>query len=205
MELEADNPSPLAPDWCCPPSILTQDPRGIRRLDIWKPLVSLVAYLSKYLQHQIMNFLHGPVSWNVLIHINLFLLWLTVRDKPKLFLQCQRSITDENMNLSSIFTYLKRETTTKAYPSSIWCIVAFWGQFYLHGLTCILAWICNYIQYEIWDGITYLLPNFKGAAVEAWEWLTNFIPTIHWACDYLSMVMRELHQQHGSDLLSGTR
>ena len=28
----------------------------------------------------------------------------------------------------------------------------------------------------MWDEITYLFPNFNGAAVEVWEWVSNAIP-----------------------------
>ena len=28
---------------------------------------------------------------------------------------------------------------------------------------------------EIKDQITYLFPNFNGAAIEVWEWISNFI------------------------------
>ena len=28
----------------------------------------------------------------------------------------------------------------------------------------------------MWDEITYQFPNFNGAAVEVWEWISNFIP-----------------------------
>ena len=27
---------------------------------------------------------------------------------------------------------------------------------------------------KVWDGITYLYPNFNGATVEVWEWIGNF-------------------------------
>ena len=27
----------------------------------------------------------------------------------------------------------------------------------------------------MWDKITYPFPNFNGAAVEVWEWISNFI------------------------------
>ena len=40
------------------------------------------------------------------------------------------------------------------------------GPFYLHGLTLIPAWICNYIHYNVWDEITYPFLNFNGATVE---------------------------------------
>ena len=29
---------------------------------------------------------------------------------------------------------------------------------------------------KVWDEITYSLPNFNCAAIEVWEWLSNFIP-----------------------------
>ena len=28
------------------------------------------------------------------------------------------------------------------------------------------AWVSNYIHYNVWDEITYLLPNFNGETVE---------------------------------------
>ena len=50
------------------------------------------------------------------------------------------------------------------------------GPLYWHGLTLIPAWISNYIHYEVQDEITYPFPNFNGAVVEVWEWISNFIP-----------------------------
>ena len=47
--------------------------------------------------------------------------------------------------------------------------------FYKHGLTLIPAWISNYINYKVWDEITYPFPNFNGVTVEVWEWKSNFI------------------------------
>ena len=38
------------------------------------------------------------------------------------------------------------------------------------------AQISNYIQYKVWDRITYELPTFNGAAVGGCEWISNFIP-----------------------------
>ena len=38
--------------------------------------------------------------------------------------------------------------------------------FYQHGLTLILAWISNYIHYNVWDEITYPFLNFNGLTVE---------------------------------------
>ena len=42
-------------------------------------------------------------------------------------------------------------------------------------LILISVWIFNYINYEGWDGSIYPIPNFNGAAVEIWEWISNFI------------------------------
>ena len=48
-------------------------------------------------------------------------------------------------------------------------------------LTCInfyLEWINDYIHYKVWDEIINPFPTdsfFNGAAVEVWEWLSNFI------------------------------
>ena len=33
------------------------------------------------------------------------------------------------------------------------------GLFYKHGLTLILVWISNYINYKVWDEITYPFQN----------------------------------------------
>ena len=41
---------------------------------------------------------------------------------------------------------------------------------------------------EIKDQITYLFPNFNGAAIEVWEWISNFHPAFHRTCAYLSML-----------------
>ena len=38
------------------------------------------------------------------------------------------------------------------------------------------AWTSNHIHYKVWGEITYPFPNFNGAAVEVWEWKSNFIP-----------------------------
>ena len=40
---------------------------------------------------------------------------------------------------------------------------------------CVNPWLINYIHYKMWDEITYPFPNFNGAAVEVWEYLSNFI------------------------------
>ena len=34
----------------------------------------------------------------------------------------------------------------------------------------------NFIHYNERDEITYPFPNFNGATVEVWEWISNFIP-----------------------------
>ena len=49
------------------------------------------------------------------------------------------------------------------------------GLFYLQGLTLIPAWIINYTHYKVLDEITFPFPNFSGAAIEVWEWISNLI------------------------------
>ena len=48
--------------------------------------------------------------------------------------------------------------------------------FYWHGLIPVPAWLSNYIHDKAWDEITYPFPNFNGATVDVWEWISNFIP-----------------------------
>ena len=40
----------------------------------------------------------------------------------------------------------------------------------------------------MWDEITYPFPNVNGAAVEVWEWISNFHSTLYWTYDYLSIL-----------------
>ena len=54
-------------------------------------------------------------------------------------------------------------------------------------LALIPVWINNYIRFKMCDENTYPSPNCNGAAVEVWEWVSDFI-TFYWACDYLSML-----------------
>ena len=46
--------------------------------------------------------------------------------------------------------------------------------FYLYGLTP--TWISNHMPSIVGDEIIYTFPNLNGAAVEAWEWISNVIP-----------------------------
>ena len=52
------------------------------------------------------------------------------------------------------------------------------GHFYWRGLTLNPAWISNHTPSKlwVWDKITCPFPNFNGATVEVWEWISNFIP-----------------------------
>ena len=38
------------------------------------------------------------------------------------------------------------------------------------------AQLADYSHYEVWDEITYPVPNFNGATIDIWEWIGNFIP-----------------------------
>ena len=37
---------------------------------------------------------------------------------------------------------------------------------------------------KVWDVITYPFPNFNGATIEVWEWISNFIP--HFIMDVIT-------------------
>ena len=50
------------------------------------------------------------------------------------------------------------------------------GPFYQQGLTLIPGWRSNYIHNDVWNAITYPLPNSNGAAVDVWGLISNFIP-----------------------------
>ena len=45
-----------------------------------------------------------------------------------------------------------------------------------HGGQETSAWINNYIHYKVWNEITNPFPNFNGATVEVWEWISNIVP-----------------------------
>ena len=38
----------------------------------------------------------------------------------------------------------------------------------------------KWLQYNVWNEITYPFQNFNGAVVEVWEWIDNFIPYFTW-------------------------
>ena len=39
-------------------------------------------------------------------------------------------------------------------------------------------WRINYSHYKVWDRITCPFPNFNGATVDVWKWLSIFIPHV---------------------------
>ena len=51
-------------------------------------------------------------------------------------------------------------------------------------LTLISTWIGNHIPSKGWDEITYQFPTFSGCTVEAWKWISNFIP--HFMMDVIT-------------------
>ena len=64
-----------------------------------------------------------------------------------------------------------------------WYIEA-WDPLYQRGLTVISACISKHIHSKVWDEIAYPFPNFNGAIVEVWEWISNF--TQHIIMDVIS-------------------
>ena len=73
-----------------------------------------------------------------------------------------RAITDN---------YLRCEDTTLLNGVLLVCLWYIFGTW----ANLILAWSSNYIHYKVWHEISYPFPNFNGAAVEVWEWISNFI------------------------------
>ena len=61
------------------------------------------------------------------------------------------------------------------------------GPFYWHSLTLIPAWISNHTYHWMWDEITYPFPNFNGATVEVWEWVSNFciVEVWEWVSNFI--------------------
>ena len=89
------------------------------------------------------------------------LLWLQKADwYQRLFWNC-------GINYCNMIHVLKQDIWTGDINSR--------NPFYWHGLTLIPAWISNDMSNKVWDEITYPVPNFNGATVEVWEWISNFI------------------------------
>ena len=60
----------------------------------------------------------------------------------------------------------------------------FLGPILLTPLTYIAAWISNQMSSKVWDEITYRRPIFKGATIEVWEWISNYI--LHFIMDVIT-------------------
>ena len=58
------------------------------------------------------------------------------------------------------------------------------------GLFLLTPWKSNYIHNTAWDKISYSFPNFNGAAVEIWEWISNFIQ--HYIMDVITLACWDL-------------
>ena len=54
------------------------------------------------------------------------------------------------------------------------CFEGFVGHKGISSMLNLHVWT-HYIRYKVWDEITYPFPNFNGAAVDVWEWISNFI------------------------------
>ena len=58
---------------------------------------------------------------------------------------------------------LCRKSPRTPFINMDWRLIPLWMNSYI------------YIYYKVWDKITYPFPNFNCAAVEVWEWMSNFI------------------------------
>ena len=45
------------------------------------------------------------------------------------------------------------------------------------------------VSSKVWDEITYAFPNFNGATIEVWEWISN--STSHFIMDLITYPCRE--------------
>ena len=57
----------------------------------------------------------------------------------------------------------------------MWSVYDSWGPFSLSDLTWTPACKNNHMPSNVWDVITYPLPNCNGIAVEVWDWISNYI------------------------------
>ena len=46
--------------------------------------------------------------------------------------------------------------------------------------TLLPAWINGFTHHKVWNEVPYSFPNLNGAAVQAWKWMSNFIPHFTW-------------------------
>ena len=53
-----------------------------------------------------------------------------------------------------------------------------WGLFLLTSIDFNPSTDKELRHYKVWDEITYPFPNFNGATVEVWKWISNFIPNL---------------------------
>ena len=50
------------------------------------------------------------------------------------------------------------------------------GRFCWYRLTFILAWVRNHMASNVWNEVTYPIPNFNDVTIEVWELISNCIP-----------------------------
>ena len=46
--------------------------------------------------------------------------------------------------------------------------------------------LLRHFEYVVWDNITYPFPNFNNAAIEVWEWISNFQKSCGYVITYPS-------------------
>ena len=123
------------------------------------------------------------------------ILYMATRDP--LLLTWYSMMTSSNGNNFRVTGPLRGEFTghrwipfTKASDTEVWCFfICTWTNGWLnnrdagdlrrhpaHYDVIVMALGKWSHLYKLWDELTYLFPNFNGAAVEVWEWISNFIP-----------------------------
>ena len=159
------------------------------------------------------QFLHEDRNW-----INIGTITPTERNfNPNCFcLCCNKKINPIHIifnsvscqNSNKIMTVKTNITSSEGLK---WCTLYFWNMlrnenriydpalFLLTWFNLNPAWISIYINYKVWDEISYPFPNFNGCTVEVYEWISNFILHFYSACDYLSVLGLNLNRVSKKD------
>ena len=78
---------------------------------------------------------------------------------------------DELMHERRNSSALEMELRLSCINPPIWSKISV--PYHYLGLTLMSSWISNQSYCKMWDDITYPFPNFNGATVEVWEWISN--------------------------------
>ena len=96
----------------------------------------------------------------------------TYKYDPRVHTSLQQNVLEYTESAARIWWFFLDVTFQDTHWYQRHWLQGYYGPFYSHGLT----WISNYMSSKACDEITYPFPNFNGAIVEVWEWISNFTP-----------------------------